>query len=355
MSAQFNLGVTFCCCNIATETSTLQVEKTALIRELTMKPAITLAMRVFMGLLILVITACGSKNSDSSGASVPIEPSLQYFGYALVDCGFDDPLDNVTQTNYITEVASFTNIAQMCVFDPNENILGRLQLMSESGLKALLSVQAIFFVGTPDATQGGGMNYDIHPQYQARWDEFLRTNNLLESHAGIAAFYVVDEPIWNGVSFAELKLAADAIKASFPSVPTAIIEAPAGIAALQVPTSIDWIGFDHYAIAQPDSDLTFKNELTLLKSKRSRASQKLLLIMDAQWLPFYGAAGYTESYMAKVAASYFKLAQSDPEVIGIVGYLWPGGLDDPLQKGARNLPQIVIDEHMRIGKLITGK
>ena len=71
--------------------------------------------------------------------------------------------------------------------------------MSQSGVGALLAVQAIFFVGTPDATQGGGMNFDIHPQYQARWDSFVRKNKLVESHAGIAAFYVVDEPVWDGV------------------------------------------------------------------------------------------------------------------------------------------------------------
>ncbi len=47
--------------------------------------------------------------------------------------------------------------------------------------------------------------------------------------------------------------------------------------------------------------------------------------------------------------------QRDPDVIGIIGYLWPGGFDDPKQKGARNLAKNVIDEHVRIGKVITGK
>ena len=316
---------------------------------------ISWGVRVLTSMLTMVITACGLGSSNSPGTSVSLEPSLRHFGYALVDCGFDDPLDASTQTNYVTEVASFTNIAQMCVFDPNENITDRLQLMSQNGLKAFLSVQAIFFVGTPDVTHGGGMNFDIHPQFQARWDNFVKTNKLLQSNSDIAAFYIVDEPIWNGITFSDLKIATDAVKATFPSIPTAIIEAPGGIDTLQVPRSIDWIGFDHYAIPRPDTDPTFRNELALLKSKRSRVSQRIVLVMDAQWLPFYGDAGYTESYMATVATSYYKLAQSDPEVIGIIGYLWPGGLDNTQQQGARNLPQNVIDEHMRIGKLITGK
>lgn len=306
-------------------------------------------------LVTAAVAACGIACSGSAGTALPTEPSLRYFGYALVDCGFDDPLDTKAQTNYVAEVAAFSNIAQMCVFDPAENIADRLDLMSESGVKALLSVQAIFFVGTPDTTQGSGMNFDLHPQYQSRWDSFVRINTLDQRSSMLAAFYVADEPVWNGISSAELTIAADVIEASFPSVPTAIVEAPGGIDALQVPASIDWIGFDQYAIPAPDADPGFRKLLALMKSKRSRESQKIVLIMDAQWLPFYGDAGYSASDMAAVATSYYDLALSDPEIIGIIGYLWPGGLDDPRQKGTRNLPQRVIDEHRRIGKLITRK
>lgn len=326
-----------------------------MMREQRAKRTISRSTRIQAGIMIVVITAYGLGCSNSSATFVPIEPSLRYFGYALVDCGFDDPTDTTTKTNYVTEVSPFSNIAQMSVFDPDENIIDRLQLMSQNGLKAFLDVHAIFFVGTPDVTQGSGMNFDIHPHYQQRWDNFVRNNNLLQSNSTIAAFYVADEPVWNGISFTELKRATDAIKSSFPSVPTAIVEAPGGIDALQVPASIDWIGFDRYAIPRPDTDPAFRSELTLLKSKRSRASQRIVLVMDAQWFPFYGDAGYPESSMATVATSYYNLAKLDPDVIGIIGYLWPGGFDDPQQKGTRNLPQNVIDEHMRIGKLITGK
>ncbi len=59
--------------------------------------------------------------------------------------------------------------------------------------------------------------------------------------------------------------------------------------------------------------------------------------------------------MAKVNFHYFELAKSDPEVIGIIGYIWAGGLDSPDHRGIRDLPQTVIDENKRIGKAITGK
>jgi hypothetical protein len=285
----------------------------------------------------------------------PGAPALRYFGYALVDCGVDDPNDDATTTNHVAEVAAFSNVAQMCVFQPGDDIRERLRLMSRHGVKALLSVQAIFFAGRRDATQGSGMKFELHPDHQARWSAFIKTNRLVQDHANIAAFYLVDEPVWNGVSAADLKQAADAVKASFPTVPIALIEAPAGLKTLEVPASVDWIGFDHYAIPRPDTDPVFQSELALLKSRRSHAAQKILLVMDAQWLPFYGEAGYQPAYMATVATSYYTLAQADPDVIGIVGYLWPGGFDNPRQKGMRQLPRSVLEEHMRIGKLISGK
>ncbi len=308
-----------------------------------------------VALTTIFLTGFGTACSNPVATPASTNGSLQYFGYALVDCGFDDPTDTVDRRNYVTEVASFSNVAQMCVFDPSENILDRLQLMSKNNLKALLSIQAIFFVGSPDATQGSGMNFAIHPQYQARWEHFVSNNNLSQNISSIAAFYVADEPVWNGITFAELKIAADAIKASFASVPTAIIEAPDGIRNLQVPLSIDWIGFDRYAVAKPDIDPEYNRELALLKSKRSRSGQKILLVMDAQWLPFYGEAGYLPRRMKAVASRYYNLAKSDPDIVGIIGYLWPSGFDHPDQMGARHLPKKVIDEHVRIGKLITGK
>lgn len=323
-------------------------------KRLTVRPRLT------AGRLVRSVLAAAVLAYSPGCTSMPAVPdaeraSLRYFGYALVDCAFDDPLDADRSTSYVSEVAPFTNIAQLCVFDPAENIQGRLALMSQHRIRALLSVQAIFFVGTPDSAQGSGTKFTLHPQYRARWEAFVRNNDLLQQNSAIAAFYIADEPVWNGIAYADLKAAADIVDASFPGIPSAIIEAHASLADLQVPESVDWIGFDHYAIPRPAEDPGFRRELALLKSKRSHPSQRIVLVMDAQWLPFYGEAGYPESHMATVARSYHDMARADPEVIGIIGYLWPGGLDHPQQKGVRNLPQSVIAEHRRIGRSITGK
>ncbi len=283
------------------------------------------------------------------------QPAVKHFGYALIDCGYDDPLDQTIKKNYVTEVAAFTNIGHMCVFDSSDVIVSRLDLMSENAMLAFLSVEAIFFHSTPSNSTGSGSKFKLRTDYKARWAQFIQVNNLAQHIDKIGAFYVADEPFWNGLSYDELKIATDTIKASFPTSLTLLIEAYATLPELKVPQSVDLIGFDHYAIPDPESDATFMSEIALLKSKRSAPWQKIVLVMDAQWLPFYGTAGFPEEHMSKVAKSYYNIALSDPDVKALIGYTWPGGLDSAEQKGLRNLPQSVINEHKRIGKLITGK
>lgn len=313
-----------------------------------------------VALAAILMCACGGDSYAEQGPqqrllAESVETPARYFGYAVVDCGYDDPLDSEVRTNYVSEVASFTNIGQMCAYDPSDNIVARLQFMTDNGMQAILSIQGIFFEGRPDATQGSGMKYTLYPNYLSRWNAFVSKNNLSQHISKIGTFYVVDEPGWNGVSTQALKIAADTIKASFPTVPVAISEAASKISSLTIPSSVDLIGLVHYAVPNPDTDPAILSELAQLKAKRTSTAQKIFLVMDAQWLPFYGEAGYPETYMASIATAYYNLAISDPEIIGIFGYTWPGGMDDSQQKGTRNLPESVIAEHIRIGKLITGK
>jgi len=36
--------------------------------------------------------------------------SLQTYGFALIDCGYDDPLDSSATTDYLDEVAAFLTL-----------------------------------------------------------------------------------------------------------------------------------------------------------------------------------------------------------------------------------------------------
>jgi len=276
---------------------------------------------------------------------------LKYFGYVAIDCFYDDPLDAGNLTNYISEVDSFSNIAHMCVYDPTDDISARVNLMNNHCVKPIIHFQSIFYEYV-DNNGLGGENYDLVANFTARWNTFKTINTAVFDTSKVAAFYIVDEPFWKGVTFAELDTVCSLIDASFPDIPLMIVEASGALSALQVPTTIDWLAFDEYGIFDPTSNSSFLSNLALLKSKKSDPSQEIFLVIDDQWLPSYGTAGYQPDTIRYMVQNYYDLAVSDTDIIGLLGYLWPGGLDDAAQLGVRNMPQSVIDKNIEIGQKI---
>lgn len=293
--------------------------------------------------------------SSTEPASTDQPVSLQTYGFALIDCGYDDPLDSSATTDYLDEVAAFSNAAQLCVFGPEERVDARLERMGENGVQALLSVQDLFFEGQPDASTGSGHRFSLRADYEQRWNSFVAVNSLAEHAAEIYAFYLADEPAYNGMPSDELDVVALLVKSTIPGAVTALIEAWPAVGQLVVPASIDLIGFDHYGVADPLADPGLMAEYEQLKSKRSSPTQQIIVVLDAQWLPFYGEAGFDPAAMSAVAENYFAFASADPDVVALIGYLWPSGLDDPEQLGARALPQSVLATYASIGERITGK
>ena len=309
-------------------------------------------------LLLLSITVIffASCNKDTRTVQPTDTDHLKFFGFTLVDVGWDDPLDTTTKTNYVDEVASFSNIGDILVEKPSDNIIGRMQIMSNNQMKAILHLNDIFFEKVGPGGPSGAI-YDLRNDYQTRWNDFIITNNLTTNHSMIQAFYVGEEPTWNSISYIELKAATDYVKATIPQVPILIIEAYPIINSLQVPTTVDWIGFDHYFIKDPKNSSIFLNELSIIKSKRSSQTQKIVLVLDAHFISFLhlDLGGITELEMKDVATSYYDLAQSEPDVVAILSYFWPSGFDNSSSIGARELPQNAKNEYIRIGKKISGK
>ncbi|WP_420573554.1 hypothetical protein [Kordia sp.] len=290
-------------------------------------------------------------HSDSDVSS-----HIEYFGFTLVDTYWDDPTDTEVKTNYADEVHSFSNMADILVVHPTDNIVNRINTMQLLQMKSILHLQELFFEVNGDAAPSG-TNYSLRSDYQSRWNEFVNTNNFTNDISGIQAFYLGEEPTWNGISFEELKLASDYIKSTIPEIPILLVEAAPVISDLQVPASVDWIGFDHYFVKDPKNDTTYNNELLLLKSKFSTANQKLVIVMDTHHIPFahldFGNIELNE--MDAVAESYYELALSEPKTIAILGYFWPSGFDAAEANGARNFPNHVKNKYVAIGKTITGK
>ena len=286
--------------------------------------------------------------------SIPFyNKNLQYYGFALIDCGWDDPNDNEVKSTYVDEVSGFTNTGQMCVFSETELISERLTVFNQAGLKALLHVEPILFELTQDSSTPSGAKLSLRPNALQLWTQFFNRNRDVLTLQYITAIYVADEPKWNGLELTDFVQALEIIKTSLPLIPTLAIEAYPVVDQIMVPDLLDWVGFDRYDTLDPTKDSTWLSDLNAVRSARTRDDQKIVIVASTQWLPFYQTdAGVSPSDTGAVAYNYYKLASSDPDVIALIGYLWPGGLDDHEQLGARNLPNNVLLILEQTGQLV---
>src|ERR1051326_8679233 len=189
-------------------------------------------------------------------AQAPPPARLKYFGFAFVDCGIDDPNDTVVNTNYTTEVDSFSNIAELHFNNDSDTIIGRVNLMNAHCMKPILSVSSVF-VYLANSNGPSGSNYDLYPNYLARWNHFKTVNSSVLNSNKIEMIYVCDEPTWNGVTFGELDTICTTIHNDFPNIPLIFVEAFTEVANVQVPATVTWIGFDHYGIPDVSTDTTY--------------------------------------------------------------------------------------------------
>lgn len=281
---------------------------------------------------------------------------LKYFGFVLVDTYWDDPTDSTNKINYADEIHTFSNIADILVVEPSDDLVNRILYMDSLEMKVILHLQSIFFeaIGRGGNT---GTIYGLRADYQQRWNQFVQLNSAVIHDNFIQSFYIGEEPFWNGISFQDFKAATDYVKQNKPNIPIMMIEAHPILDSIQIPTSVDWVGFDHYFIKNPNTDLNYQNELKALKSKLATIDQKIVIVMDAHYIPAYHgvAAGIGISEMGEVAKNYYELAQNEPKAIALIGYFWPNGFDTSDAIGARGMPESVKKEYRKIGNEISGK
>lgn len=313
-------------------------------------------MKISINILLLLTCLFISCNKKNATEPVIQATHLKYFGFTLIDTYWDDPTDTETKTNYINEVAGFSNMADILVVNPSDNIIERVTTMNILHVKSILHLNEIFFeqVGTSSPS---GVEYDLRSNYQDRWNQFLDINQLQLNKDKIQCLYIGEEPTWNGIGYNELKSATDYVKSTLPDISIMIIEAYPAIDQLQIPNSVDWVGFDRYFIKNPQTAEDFIGNLNVLKSKFSTNTQKLVLVMDAHYISqlhgTYGGIALNE--MEEVANNYYALAKSEQKTIALLGYFWPSGFDNSNSIGARNMPNNVLQNYIRIGKEITKK
>lgn len=286
----------------------------------------------------------------ASAFAQPAPPTrLKYFGFAIVDCGLDDPNDTTVLSNYVTEVDSFSNIAQMCVEQHTDTVVSRVNLMNARCMKPILSVSKVF-IYLKDNNAPSGANYDLYPNYQSRWDTFKTINAAVLNAGQVEMIYVCDEPTWNGVTYSELNTICTSINNDFPNIPLIFVEAYTVVDSLVVPPSVSWIGFDRYGVFDVSTDSSYLAQLATLESKRSTPQQKIMLVFDQQWNSAFWPGGTQPDTMRYVFEKYYDLALADTNVIGLAGFTWPGiGVG---WLGARHLPQAVLNKTAQVGKMI---
>lgn len=277
--------------------------------------------------LIAVLGSLAAAPASAQG------PGLRYFGYfaaRLTASGGD----------HQAEVRDRSNLNWVQISDPNRYAPEVLDGCNPGG--CIISTGNEFFRGCDSEHSP---SCELYPDYAARWG---RLAEAVRSRIGkVGAFYLLDEPQWRGATPAELHTAATTIKATYPNIPVMMVEAgPQISSSLQVPSSVDWVGFDWYC--RPFSDV--RRTLATLSS-RTRPTQSLFLLPEAAPLQACGgAAGHaTDAEIAPLQDEYLQLAASNPRVIGLLAFgFWTSGF------GSTQLPRTVA-AHEDIFRRIAGK
>jgi hypothetical protein len=292
--------------------------------------------------LVLSVLLCGL----TSGA-LHAQGHLQYFGYnhgALTDAD-------------LTQTTSYTNVEAVhadcigatayqcgsCGSPPS--VVNELNSITAKGDKAVLGLSEVLFCFDTTANR-----WKLRPDYTTNWTSFQTTNTSVLDATHLASLYIMDEPTHNGVTFSELNTATSLVKGSYPSIPTSMVEASVSVGSLIVPSSMDWVGFDQYAVGDPATDNAYQSNLLNLKSKLS-ASQKVIYVMDA-YLDPGDHPGWTQSNLSCVASRWYSQAYADPAAVLLAAFLWDSGGS---QVGSVDLPQSVRDLQAVAGGAVTGK
>ncbi len=276
----------------------------------------------------------------------------EWFGFIGVRCLLDDPNDEGSTSDYVQEVSGFTNLAHVCVFD--NDVHNELEDLPQHGLKALLDITLVLFEFTEgDAPSGSGQRYVLRADAQSAWDSFVATNADVLDADHVGAYYLVDEPIWNGATPADIEAATAIVERDAGEIPSVIVEAPGALEKAVFPEGVDWVGFDLYGVTNPVADPAYQSSLATLR-EQARPEQRIVVVLDSQWLPVFGEIGIEQTELATIARNYYALATREANVVALIGYTWPGGIDAD-QLGARDLPPEVREVYEEIGREILDR
>lgn len=278
-----------------------------------------------------------------SGQALAAGSALRYYGYYAARLGGG--------TSHLPEVAGRSNLNWITISDASGY---RTDVLNGCAPGSCVVNTGFEFFQCAAASSPAGQTCHLYPDYAARWQ--AEADAVRPYLSKIAAFYVLDEPQWNGATPAEIDTSAQLIKKTFPGARVMMIEAgPAISPSYAVPSAVDWIGFDWYC--QPFSKIQ-ATLATLQSLVPAASSQRFFLVPEnAPLSACAGDSGHTtDADIAALQRDYFQLAEQNPRVIGLLNFgFWvsppwttTGGT------GASELPQTVDADERVAAQILAG-
>jgi len=301
--------------------------------------------------IISVVVVCGVlyllmwpqlQNREYISVAPPVL-QVEYFGFAITDCYYDDTTTSKIETDYLDEILTFSNVAHLCAFSPEQSVSMQLEYYEQVDLQALLYVEFILF-DHDKTTERSGVQLSLREDYQSRWRTFA-ANTQLDSHADqILAISIVDEPYWNNLTFSELREVSEFLVSEHPDIKQNVVFAAPTIVdpevvSVDIPSTIAYIGFDKYTTFSPLEDQDYLRDFDLLTSAME-ANQQMIIIFESMWQPLYKKHGLPRSDVSRMIIEYYEFASQHPHVVGLIGYPWPNDFDGEGVVGARGLSEL---------------
>ncbi len=270
----------------------------------------------------------------------------RYFGYAAIECGFDDPLTAPVEDGYTHEVASFSNLNMACI-DANPAVTAaRILRLSRAGSDVLLNVQPALFEHVGDALRPAKSRDLLWPLVV----EGIRQSGVNPDRI---ILYLVDEPALHYLPLSDLTAAIALVRATYPTIRTMVVDALLKPYA-DVPEGLTFWGFFDYFHRDPALVPAYVAKLDAA-SASLRVGQHLVLVMDATHFWPHAQSGLSPHDMADVAQNYANLALSRQDIGLILAYSWVGGIDGAGELGVRDMPSSVARTHRQIGLAWLGR
>ena len=239
------------------------------------------------------------------------------------------------------------------------------------GVQSMWNVEATFFAPVP------GRKLGLREDWKSRWHNLAAAAGPVLASGACFGFFILDEGYAQGVQPAELSLAADAIRSSFPDAITWVNFCPCGpfsftnasmLRDFPVPPSLSWASIDLYngqrqsvwptapfvpAVQRAYQQMVFPRLLPNQSAMLVPGSWSTDLSRQAGWCNL--TCGDAKS--ARDAHDFYEWALAEERVVGLAVWNWGGcGACTPTKDeiGTAVLPKAKA-AWMQIGRAIARK